>query len=182
MVIYLTGFMTSGKSTVGPILANVLGLDFYDLDEEIVKREGMSIVDIFEQKGESYFRKVETRLLKEISNNDDAIISLGGGTITIDENLKFMKENGFIVYLKVDSETLYRRLKNKTDRPLFKDLVLNENGKEEFIKRINNLLDKRSSYYEQADLTIECDSRPVGLTVDRIAQSIQRKINEKNKH
>lgn len=182
MVIYLTGFMASGKSTIGPILANVLGLDFFDLDDEIIKREEMSIVDIFEKKGETYFRNVETQLLKEISHNDNAIISLGGGTITFNENLKFMKEHGLVVYLKVDIETLYNRLKNKTDRPLFKDLVLNDYSREEFIKRINKLFDKRSYYYEQADLTIVCDSRPVGLTVDRIAQQIQRKINEKNKH
>ena len=75
-VFYLTGFMASGKSTVGPILANTLGWAFFDLDKEIVKKEGMKITEIFKLKGEDHFRKVEQDLLKLLSKNSNIIIEL----------------------------------------------------------------------------------------------------------
>ncbi|HEY6436933.1 MAG TPA: shikimate kinase, partial [Ignavibacteriaceae bacterium] len=73
---YLTGFMAAGKSTIGPILANTLGWDFFDLDKEVEKHVGMKIVELFEQKGEDYFRKMETAILNNLSENDESIISL----------------------------------------------------------------------------------------------------------
>ena len=122
--IYLTGFMTSGKSTIGPILANVLGMGFYDLDKEIEKAEGSTVVEIFEKKGEAYFRQVEKNLLENFSKQNNIIVSLGGGTITNIDNLNLLKRTGKIIYLKVSIDVLYKRLKNKTDRPLFRDMVL----------------------------------------------------------
>lgn len=178
--IYLTGFMTSGKSTLGPILANVLGLDFYDLDREIEKVENLMVVEIFEKKGEQYFREIEVKILRELSHKSNIIISLGGGTITSKENYELMKSAGKIVYLKVSPSNLYRRLKNKTDRPIFKDLVLNEKPQEDFIQRIKELLEKRNVYYEKADLIINTDISPIGITVDKIAKKILGLFNEKN--
>ncbi len=178
--IYLTGFMTSGKSTIGPILANVLGMGFYDLDKEIEKAEGCSVVDIFETKGEAYFRELEKSFLENYSKQTNIIVSLGGGTITYAENLNLLKRTGKIIYLKVSSDVLYKRLKNKTDRPLFRDLVLGENSQKDFIQRINQMLDKRKEYYEKADLIIDTDFNPIGVTVDKLAKKIQRMINEKN--
>ena len=140
--IYLTGFMTSGKSTIGPILANVLGVDFYDLDKEIEREEKLSIVEIFEKHGEKYFRDSETRILAKLSKNNSIVVSLGGGTIIHKVNLDLMKSSGKVVYLKVSPDTLYKRLKNKIDRPLFRDLVLNEKTEEHFIERINVLLNR----------------------------------------
>src|SRR3970282_713969 len=100
-IIYLTGFMGSGKSTIGPILANTLGWDFYDLDRVIEKKTGKKIRQIFEQDGENFFRKIETETLKELSVNNKVIISLGGGTIVSDENIGILKNSGKLIYLKI---------------------------------------------------------------------------------
>jgi len=178
--IYITGFMTSGKSTIGPILANVLGMEFFDLDKEIEKEEDQAIIDIFDQKGETYFRETEWRALKRLSEKSDIVISLGGGTIIQDNNFMLLKSTGKIIYLKVSPEILYMRLKNKINRPLFKDLVMGDRPKEDFIGRINEILDKRSNYYEQADLIIEPEEQPFGLIVDKLARNILKLFNEKN--
>jgi shikimate kinase len=180
MRIYLTGFMTSGKSTIGPILANVLGLGFFDLDKEIEKEENMSVVEIFEKKGETYFRQLERKFLENLCKQNNIIVSLGGGTITDIENFGLLKRTGKIIYLKVSPDVLYKRLKNKTDRPLFRDMVLSENSEEDFLKRINDMLDKRKEFYDKADLVIDTDFNPIGITVDKIAKIISKVINEKD--
>ena len=105
--------MTSGKSTIGPIVANVLGWDFFDLDKVIEKNECKSVVEIFESDGEEYFRKVETDTLKLLSKEEKVVISLGGGTMASEENLAVVKRTGKVVYLKVSPEVLYKRLKYK---------------------------------------------------------------------
>jgi shikimate kinase len=176
--IYLTGFMTSGKSTIGPILANVLGWDFCDLDKIIEADYKKTIVQIFEQIGESEFRKVESEYLKKISEQNNIVISLGGGTICNDVNLQFIKETGKLIFLAVSIETLRRRLKKKLDRPLFRDLVLEDRPDEEFDERIINLLKKREPYYNKADITIQSDNFKVGITVDLLAEKLERLLNE----
>lgn len=178
--IYLTGFMTSGKSTLGPIIANVIGFDFFDLDKEIEKKENLTVIEIFEKKGEAYFREIESRILRKLSDGNRVVISLGGGTITNLENYELMKQTGKIVYLKVSPANLYKRLKNKIDRPLFRDLVLGENPQEDFIHRIKELLEKRKVFYEKADLTIDTDMSPIGITVDKIAKKIMDLFHEKD--
>ena len=178
--IYLTGFMTSGKSTIGPILANVLGMEFYDLDKVIENEEKQTIVEIFEKKGETYFRELEFGILKNLSEREGVVISLGGGTLTNSTNYDLLKSTGKIIYLKVSPNNLYKRLKNKIDRPLFRDLVLGEKNEEDFLERIKELLEKRRVYYEKADLIIETDLQPIGRTVDKIAKRISVMLNEKN--
>lgn len=168
--------MTSGKSTIGPILANVLGWGFFDLDSVIEKREGKSVVKIFEDNGEEYFRKIERDLLIEISQLENVIVSLGGGTIASAENLEVMKNTGTIVYLKVSPEMLHKRLKHKTDRPLFRDIVLSDHSDEEFIERIKKILGEREKYYNQADMIIDTDSNRVGLTVDLLVNKLKKEI------
>ncbi len=178
--IYLTGFMTSGKSTIGPILANVLGIDFFDLDKVIENEEKQTIVEIFEKKGEAYFRKIELQKLEQLCELKSVVISLGGGTLTDKANYDLLKSTGKIIYLKVSPNNLYKRLKNKIDRPLIRDLVLGEKSEEDFLERIKELLEKRRMYYEKADLIIETDLQPLGKTVDKIAKRISVLFNEKN--
>ena len=173
--------MTSGKSTIGPILANVLGWKFYDLDKVIELNESTTIVNIFEDKGEEYFRKIESEALFRISNEKNIVISLGGGTVAVKENLDFIKENGIVIYLKVSPEILYKRLKNKIDRPLFRDLVLGEKTEEEFVRRIEGILTKREAYYQEADFEISTDETQIGVTVDNLAKQIKKLIHEENK-
>jgi len=177
-IYYLTGFMAAGKSTIGPILANTLGWHFYDLDKEVEKKESMRIVELFDQKGEDYFRKSETALLEKLSQDNESIISLGGGAIASDVNFGIIKSTGKIIYLKSSPEMAYKRLRFKRDRPAFVFEGEEVPSKEEFLERINKLLDSRKKYYEQADFVIDTDNQTVGKTVDIIAKYI---INDSSK-
>jgi shikimate kinase len=171
-IYYITGFMAAGKSTIGPILANTLGWSFYDLDKEVEKQEGRKIVELYEQKGEEYFRTTETALLKKLSEDDEVIISLGGGAIASDVNFKIIKSAGKIIYLKSSPEMAYKRLRFKRDRPAFIFEGEEVPSKKKFLERINKLLDARKKYYEQADFVIDTDNQKVGKTVDIIAKYI----------
>lgn len=178
-IIYLNGFMASGKSTIGPILANTLGWNFYDLDKVIEFEEGKTVSKIFEEKGESYFRTKESETLISLSNKPNSIISLGGGTSASNNNLKVMKQSGKIIYLKASPEALFQRLRFKKDRPLLNQDSEDEDGKKLKLK-IEELLEKRGPYYEQADIVIDTDQYPLGKTVDLIAKQIIMKIDEEN--
>lgn len=172
--------MTSGKSTIGPILSNVLGWNYYDLDEEIVKDKNKTIDEIFNDYGEEAFRQMESEKLKELSIKANSVIALGGGTIINDANLAFVKNNGKLIFLKSSPEVIYSRIKTKLDRPLFKDLVLENKPREAFIKRINDILAKRNKYYNSADIIIETDNKNIGPTIDIIAKKILKMLDEKN--
>jgi len=181
--IYLTGFMTSGKSTIGPILANVLGWEFNDLDRLIEEQEEKTVVEIFKSNGEEYFRNIEYDLLSEYSTRKNLILSLGGGTIAFDRNLNILKNTGKIVYLKSSPEMIYQRIKNKIDRPIFRDLVLSENPQpQDFIDRIDKYLTQREPYYLEADFHIDTDQSSIGVTVDKLAKLLRRVVHEKNKY
>ncbi len=177
-IFYITGFMTSGKSTIGPILANVLGWNFFDLDKVIENEFGRSIVEIFSDKGEEEFRNLEKYHIRQIALNKYVIVALGGGTIANEENLALIKNTGKLIYLRASPDIIYKRIKNKIDRPLFRDMVLSESSPEDFIIRIKSLLDKREKYYEQADITIDTSEQPIGRTVDKIAKIVFRFIHD----
>jgi len=173
-VVYLTGFMASGKSTIGPILANTVGWNFFDLDKEIEKKENKKIRTIFEENGEKYFRKKETDVLKDLSCNKNLIVALGGGTLVSSENRGIIKESGLLIYLKCSPETAYNRLKHKRDRPI---LTPNdsENGDENNLrKKINELMQVRIQYYSLADYSFDTEGSNIGQTVDLIARLIQK--------
>lgn len=174
-LIFLTGFMASGKSTIGPILANTIGWEFLDLDKVIETKTNKKIVEIFKESGEEYFRKIESETLKELTKLSRFVISLGGGTIENENNLDEMKKSGILIYLETSPEAAYRRLKFKRDRPalLFEN---NEPTKEEFLNRINTILNRRLKYYNQADLKINTDNKPVGITVDMLAKILRKEF------
>ncbi len=171
--------MASGKSTIGPILANTLGWDFYDLDKVIEHEHGKSVSKIFEENGEKYFRDKETEMLCELSKKLNSVISLGGGTAASNNNLDIMKKTGKVIYLKATSEALFHRLRFKNDRPLLNQDPNDEEGRK-LKQKIEELLKKRTPYYEQADIIIDTDQYPLGKTVDLIAKLIIKKINEEN--
>jgi len=169
-IFFLAGFMASGKSTIGPIVANTLGWTFLDLDKEIEKRENRKITKIFEEDGEDYFRHKETEILKDISNSQNLIISLGGGTMIIQENREFIKKNGKLIFLRSSPEVAYRRLKHKRDRPI---LLLDNNveaAENVVIERIKSLMKKRMKYYQKADYIFDTDYDSIGKTVDKISR------------
>jgi len=175
-IVYLTGFMGSGKSTIGPILANTLGWQFFDLDTVIEDKSGMKIKEIFDLYGEDHFRALERKTLLEIAENIRTIVALGGGTIANDNNLKLLKKTGFIFYLKLSPLSAYKRLKYKRDRPVLLSEMGESYTKEELLKRINILYEKRKIFYEQSDFIIDTDNIPVGKTVDRIVKIINHEI------
>ncbi len=179
-LIYLTGFMASGKSTIGPILANTLGWGFFDLDKVIEKDAGKSIRKIFEENGESYFRDTETDTLSKLSILENFIISLGGGSVASEKNLEIIKTSGYLIYLESSPEEMYKRLRFKRDRPALLFDGDEEPTKIEFLEKINLLLEKRIKYYNQADFKINTDNCQVGKTVDKLASIIKNEFNDKS--
>ena len=142
--IYLTGFMGTGKSMILNCLHEVCGFDKIEMDEQIVQEQGMSIPEIFEKKGEEYFRNLETELVKKISAMDNIVVSCGGGTVMRQCNVDEMKKNGTIVLLTAEPETVYERVKGSHNRPL-----LEKNMNPEYIKE---LMEARRPKYEAAAL------------------------------
>jgi shikimate kinase len=172
-IIFLTGFMGAGKSTIGPILANTIGWDSCDLDLIIEKKIGKKVRQIFEQDGEKFFRKIETAILEELSRKNNLVVSLGGGTMSNEENLAILKNSGVIIYLKASTDSFYKRLRYKRDRP---SLGINESEdftKEKLVSRINNLMEDRVKYYEQANIIVNTDNSTVGQTVDKIVNLLK---------
>jgi shikimate kinase len=170
--IYLTGFMASGKSTIGPILANVLGFDFVDLDKEIAAQEGKTVREIFRQNGESYFRQRERETLTALSQREGIIVALGGGTLGDQESLALATGTGILVYLKIPLEEIVRRLRNKSDRPMVLGRDGDRLGEPELRERVSRLLASREPLYARADLTIAVDQMRVGVTVDRLVHEL----------
>jgi shikimate kinase len=168
--IYLTGFMGSGKSTIGPILANTLGYDFVDIDKAIERQTGKTVKEIFKEYGEEHFRTLERALLGELLVKDHMVISLGGGTIADPMSFSTIRASGILVYLKTAPEQLFKRLHHKTDRPVLVDVVGDRLNEEALRSRIQELHALRERFYEQADIVISTDEHKVGITVDRIVK------------
>jgi len=174
--IYLTGFMASGKSTLGILIANTLGWDFYDLDDYIVSRENNSIVNIFKESGEKYFRETESKALQELALLPDTVIALGGGTLFHNNNFQTINNSGKLIYLKSSPENIYMRVRNKTSRPLLLGDDFQPLSKEETIAKIKSLLSEREEFYNKSDLTFNIDNKYVGRTVDSLVNLIRWKF------
>lgn len=138
--------MGAGKSYTGDKLAKLLGISFYDLDEFIEKQEDKSISEIFKTSGEQYFRKLEEKYLKQlIKENNDAVISTGGGTPCFFENAETMLNKGLVIYLQADENVLFKRIKNSTHRPLIR-----QKSKDEILKFIQQKVKERTPHYKKA--------------------------------
>jgi shikimate kinase len=181
-IFYLAGFMASGKSTIGPIVANILGWNFFDLDKEIEKREKRKITKIFEEDGEDYFRRKETEILKKISEGENLIISLGGGTLIIRENREFIKKYGNLIFLSTSPEVAYRRLKHKRDRPILLADNNEEAAENVAMERIESLMKERMKNYQKADYCIDTDKESIGTTADKISRIIFKVSKKKYSH
>ncbi len=163
--IYLIGLPGSGKTTVGRCLARFLYLDFIDTDHLIEERTGVSISHIFEIEGESGFRRRETRLLEEVSDRTQTVISTGGGIILSDTNRQIMRQHGQVIYLRASLEILRFRLRNCQNRPLLQSALPRA--------RIAELMKEREPLYvAQADLIVEVTSDTANRTAREIAQLI----------
>src|SRR5690554_180913 len=118
--IVLIGFMGTGKSTIGKRLAEKLNMKYIDIDQYIEDKHGMSISDIFSNKGEPYFRELEKEAAKELSNLTGTVIATGGGIVLNTENIENLRRNGIIICLKADVDTILRNTSSSHNRPLLK--------------------------------------------------------------
>lgn len=150
--IFLIGFMGCGKSTNAVQLARMTGVRQMEMDQEIVKSQGMEIADIFAAHGEAYFRDLETELLRDLGSREPMVVSCGGGAVLREENVALMKAAGTIVLLSARPETIFERVRYSTERP-----VLNGHMNLEYIRE---LMEKRRPRYEAAaDMTVATDGR-----------------------
>jgi len=156
----LTGFMGSGKSETGKLLAERLNIPFYDMDEMIATDEGMSVSDIFAKKGEAYFRKLETSFIESIKIKSPFILSTGGGVVVRKENRKIIKALGVVVYLKTSPESVFERLVGDDSRPLLQVPDARE--------KIKTMMHERASAYSDCDIVQETDSLSVEEVVERV--------------
>ncbi|MDD5291801.1 MAG: shikimate kinase [Candidatus Omnitrophica bacterium] len=163
--IYIVGFMGTGKTSTGKELAARLKRGFLDLDGIIEEKEKMPIAQIFGQKGESYFRKLEKDLIKDVSSKEDLVVSCGGGAVAEADNLASLKKSGVIICLKADADTILKRTKGNLLRPL-----LNVDNPRE---RINELLKNREPFYSQSDHFLDTTGLSIGQTVDKIIEIIK---------
>ncbi|QAS54208.1 shikimate kinase [Halobacillus litoralis] len=160
-MIYLIGFMGSGKSTIAKQLSEELHKEYIEMDEEIEKKEGATIPQMFSDHGESYFREKETLFLKSIKG--DEIVSTGGGIILADENRDLLAE-GTVFYLQASWETIVERLADDTERPLWKGEIAEKKAR----------LEERLPLYESlADYIIPVDGKTPGVITDEIVKCLK---------
>ncbi len=165
--IVLTGFMGTGKTSVGKRLASILGMDFVDTDMEIERLTGLKIPEIFQMYGEERFRKEESADVERIAALQNTVVATGGGVVLNPENMRHLRKNGFVVLLQARPEVIARRLQGSDDRPLLAD-------KEQLIERIEGLLQEREPYYEDCDLKIDTSD----LDVQGVAEKIIKELRE----
>jgi len=159
--IYLAGFMASGKTTVGRMLAEHLGWNFVDLDQEIEAQQGISIAEIFDRQGELEFRRIETEALRArvctIQRGHPSVVALGGGTFVEPGNFELVVSNGITIWLDCPLETVRRRVAEPSSRPLARDT-----------KRFEELYHARHSAYARAEYRICIESDDPAVVVDAI--------------
>lgn len=164
--IILIGYMGAGKTTIGKALAKELNLPFYDLDWYIESRMRKKVAEIFEEKGEEGFRKIEQNMLHEVAEFEDVVISCGGGTPCFFDNMDYLNQQGDVVYLKGTPEVLQAHLKmGKGVRPL----LLGKND-EELKVFIAEQLQKREEYYLKAKHIVDINTLD---SFDKISNAVQ---------
>ena len=168
--IIIIGYMGSGKTTVWKALSKTLGIPFYDLDWYIESRMHKTVAQIFAERGEEGFRKIERNMLHEVAEFEDVIISCGGGTPCFFDNMDYLNEQGDTVYLKAEPEVLYGHLlMGKTVRPL-----LVGKSKDELLQFINEQLQVREPYYSRAkhvlDVSLMDNYEKIAISVAKLRE------------
>jgi len=164
--IYLVGFMATGKTSVGKLLAKRLKRDFVDMDALIESREKMSIADIFKTKGEPYFRQVEESLVRELAAKSRLVVSCGGGVFVPEQNIERLKQSGLVFCLTSSPERILKRTAGqKAVRPM-----LNASDP---LGRIRDLLAQRQPFYAKAHHAIDADDLTVRQTADAIMEYLK---------
>lgn len=167
--IVLIGMMGAGKSTIAHLIDQKLE-DFYylDIDKEIEKLAQKHISEIFEENGESHFRKLEHDMIERYSNYHNQVIATGGGIVENIENIKLLKKNGVLFYLSASAKELYQRVKKTSHRPLLK--------KSNPEKILSDLLKKREPFYKMADFEIKTENKELLEIVEEIIENYETRI------
>ena len=158
--------MGTGKTSVGRLLAQKMGMRYISTDEIIEDKERRSINDIFKKNGEVYFRRIEKEVVKKVCELDRFIIDAGGGVVLDEENVRNLKQNGKIISLEAGADVILERTKRYRHRPLLN--VDNPKAK------VEELLKARAPFYAKADVSIDTTT----LTVEQVAQEIKGIIDE----
>ncbi|MDH4229147.1 MAG: shikimate kinase [Nitrospirota bacterium] len=162
--LFLTGFMGTGKSVVGPLVARHLGYEFVDLDRVIERAAGKSIPKLFETEGEAAFRSRETDALRQVARRDGCVVATGGGAVTIAENRRIMAATGHVVCLTASVAAIVRRTRrHRAGRPL-----LDTGGS--LASQVESLLEARAPYYRECHHVVDTTGRPV----DDVAREVVR--------
>lgn len=163
--VYLCGMMGSGKSTIGKKLAEELEVPFTDLDKIIEESEGMSIPEIFNQKGEKAFRQIEKKHILKIAGNTEGVVALGGGSLQNQQIVDHLKLYGWLVYVDASQAEILNRLSDTSGRPMLDD-------SKELSDRISSLFDDRMVFYEQAHFSIQTEKK----SAEQVATEIVKKL------
>jgi len=166
--IVLVGMMGAGKTSIGRRLAVELGIPFVDADSEIEKAAGMSISDMFQSKGEAYFRAGEARVIARLLDCGPQVLATGGGAFMNEQTRRLIHDKGVSVWLKADRDVLLRRIKRRTDRPL-----LNNSNPEQ---TLTELLQVRDPVYAEAELTVQSRDVPHETIMTEIINAIGARL------
>ncbi len=166
--IVLTGFMGTGKSSVGVELAKELGFRYCDLDSLISDEAGMTINRIFEQYGETHFRDMESSAIERISSQENLVISSGGGAVIRGKNRELLRSSGVMVNLQASAEEIYSRVHGDSSRPLLKNNMS--------LEKIGMMLREREPFYAEADLRIDTTGKKVEDVVREILRYLEGNI------
>ena len=159
--VILTGFMGTGKTSLGKVLATKLGRPFVDIDKKIEDEARMSIPKIFETFGEEHFRELERTAVKELSERRGLVIATGGGTIKDEENLRLLKNSGVLICLTTEPEEIFNRTARRGERPVL------DGGGNERLATIKKLLAERKKFYDRADYQVDTtDWSPIQIIDD----------------
>jgi shikimate kinase len=162
--IVLVGFMGTGKSTVGKVLAERLGWRFVDTDLNIEHKQGTSISDMFRDLGEPAFRQIESEAIAAVLEGSEQVIATGGGAVLAEHNRICMQKHGYVVALKAAAETIINRVKQDENRPLVQGDVK---------ERVHTLLEARKYTYDFADLIVDTSVATVEEIVEQIISAVK---------
>ena len=166
--VILTGFMGTGKTSLGKMLATRLGRPFVDIDKKIEDDAQMSIPKIFERYGEAHFRELERAAVQELSERRGLVIATGGGTVKDEENIRLLKNSGVMICLTTEPEEIFNRTMRRGERPVL------DGGGNERLETIKRLLAERKPFYDRADYEVDTTTWSPIQIIDAICRYLRQ--------
>jgi shikimate kinase len=171
--LYLVGFMATGKSTFGRMIANRLGMQFIDVDSAIEHQAGMPVTEIFQTFGEAHFRQLERKFIESGHPARGCVVACGGGLVCQPGMLELLREKGVIICLSASEETILARTANRNDRPLL--------NTENPADRIRRLLAERTPIYQRAGTMVLTENRPFNDVAEHLVRVYRREARDFDK-